>query len=414
MPSSPAKNEFDPVWLAPSDMGMPTAVILEGARTPFGSFGGALKDLHPTELAVLVGRAALQRAGVGEGMIEEIVFGNVFPVDSRSAYLARHVGLAVGLPISIPALTLNRLCGSGMEAVVYAAMNILLGRTRVALAGGAENMSMTPYLAHGVRWGTKMGDSNLEDLLQGGLTDQRVNMAMGETAENLAHLHEITRDEQDQWALVSQKRAEAARDAGRLAEEITPVEITSRKGTVLFEHDEFIRGGAVEARLSLLRPAFAEGGTVTAGNSSGINDGASAVVIASEEFALEKKMRPLARIRGWASHGCAPDQMGIGPVQAIPAALDLAGLSLAEMDLIEVNEAFAAQFLAVKKLLNLDAERTNVNGGALAIGHPLGASGNRVLLTLCKELARREARYGVASLCIGGGQGIAMVVENIR
>ena len=393
---------------------MPTAVILDGARTPFGSFGGALKDLHPTELGILAGRAALRRASVPEGNVDEIIFGNVLPVDSRSAYLARHVGLGVGLPISSPALTVNRLCGSGMEAVVQATMNILLGRTAVALAGGAENMSMAPYLAHGMRWGSKLGDARLEDMLQGGLTDRKVNMVMGETAENLARLHSISREEQDAWALTSQTRAEAARDAGRLAEEIEPVEISTRAGPVPFEHDEFIRGSAAGSKLAGLRAAFIEDGSVTAGNSSGINDGASAIVVSSEQYAQEKGLRPLARIRGWASHGCAPDQMGVGPVQAIPAALDYAGLSLAEMDLIEVNEAFAAQFLAVQKLLNLDPERTNVNGGAVAIGHPLGASGNRVLLTLCKELARRGARYGVASLCIGGGQGIAMVVENMR
>ncbi len=392
---------------------MPGAVLLDGARTPFGTFGGSLKDLHPIELGTLAARAALERARVPEGDVSEIIFGNVLPVDSRSAYLARHIGLGVGLPIGSPALTVNRLCGSGLEAVAQAAANILLGRTRVALAGGTENMSLAPYLAHGLRWGVRMGDAPLEDLLSGGLTDRWAKMIMGETAENLARLHDISRGEQDEWALISQTRAERARNEGLLAQEIVPVELKTHSGTTTFAADEFIRGAAAGEKLPGLKPAFAKDGTVTAGNSSGINDGASAVVVASEEYASEKGLKPLARIRGWASHGCSPDQMGIGPVQAIPAALDFAQLSLADMDLIEVNEAFAAQFLAVKKLLRLDGERTNVNGGAVAIGHPLGASGNRVLLTLCRELARRGGKYGIASLCIGGGQGIAMVVENI-
>ncbi len=393
---------------------MQAAVILDGIRTAFGSFGGALKDRTPEELGAAVTAHIIGKTGVSAAEVDEIIFGNVLPTGSESIYLARHIGLKAGLPVAVPALTVNRLCGSGMEAVAQAAMQIGLGRARLAVAGGVENMSQVPYLATGARWGNRFGSVAMIDLLLEGLTDSYVQMPMGMTAENLAREYSISREEQDEWAAISQRRAETATASGRLAEEIMPLTVREKKQETIFERDEFIRGAASAAGLGALRPAFDKEGTVTAGNASGINDGASCVLVASEDFAARQGHKPLARILGWAAAGCAPDQMGIGPVHAIPAALKFAGLELKQMDLIEVNEAFAAQFLAVQKKLNLDKERTNVNGGAIAIGHPLGASGNRVLLTLCKELRRRQLRYGVASLCIGGGQGIAMVVEAIH
>jgi acetyl-CoA C-acetyltransferase len=390
---------------------MAVAFILDGLRTPFGNFGGAFKDLHPTELGRIVTGGLLKKTGTPPDAIAEVFFGNVLPADSSSIYLARHIALGAGLPVETPALTVNRLCGSGMEAVVQAAQGILLGRFDLALAGGVESMSSAPYLATGARWGNRLGTSSLEDALLEGLTDRHVNLPMGCTAENLAADFEISREAQDEYAARSQTLTEAARDAGRLAAEILPVSVPARKADVLVEHDEFIRGKAGSAGLAKLRPAFQNDGTVTAGNASGINDGASVTLIASKEAAGRSGLRPLAKIAGFGVAGCAPDRMGIGPAFAIPRALNMAGLELKDMDLIEINEAFAAQYLAVEKTLGLDRERTNVNGGAIALGHPLGASGNRVLLTLCKELERRGGRYGVASLCIGGGQGIAMVVE---
>ena len=393
---------------------MSTPVIIDGLRTPFGSFGGSLKDINPTEMGRMVVSDLLNKTGVSADDIQELFFGNVIPTSSESIYLARHIGLKAGLPVGTPALTLNRLCGSGMEAAVQAASGVLLGRFDCALAGGVENMSQSPYLAKGARWGNTYGDSSLEDMLWNGLVDAHVGLPMGGTAENLVEAYGISREEQDEWAGISQSRAEKARDEGRLGEEITPVKLKSRKGEIVFEHDEFIRGAAGTEKLPALKPVFKkEGGTVTAGNASGINDGASALLIASEEFAQAKGLQPLARIRGFASRGCEPDKMGIGPAHAVPAALRHAGLDMKDMDLIEINEAFAAQYLAVQKELKLDPEKSNVNGGAIALGHPLGASGNRVLLTLCKELKRRGDKYGVASLCIGGGQGIAMVVESM-
>lgn len=392
---------------------MPHALLIDGIRTPFANFGGSLGGAHPTDMGIHVTKALLERTGAHPADVEELIFGNVLLVDSRSPYLARHVALGAGLAVSTSALVVNRLCGSGLEAVVQAAVNIQLGRTNLAVAGGSENMSMAPYLATQARWGSKLGDVPLEDLLQGGLTDRRVNMVMGQTAERLASKHSISREEQDAWALTSQTRAEAAIQSGKFAEEIAPVELPGRKGPTLFSTDEFVRGAAAGEKLASLRPVFEKEGTVTAGNASGINDGASAMLVASEDYARDRQLKPLARIVAWASQGCEPAEMGIGPAVAIPAALKFAGLKLDQMDLVEVNEAFAAQYLAVQKTLSLDPQRTNVNGGAIAIGHPLGASGNRVLLTLCRELARRGGKYGVASLCIGGGQGIAMVVENL-
>lgn len=385
--------------------------ILDGARTAFGSFGGTIKDLSAIDLGVLAANEALSRSGVQATDIEESIWGNVVPSSKDAIYLARHIGLKVGAPISSPALTLNRLCGSGMEAIIQAYRRIILNEADCILAGGAESMSQAPYVVRNARFGAKYGNTEFEDSLAQGLTDLYVNLPMGNTAENLADQYKISREEQDNWALISQSRAEAATKSGLLKEEIVSITIPGKK-PIVFEQDEFIRGAESKDKLPGLKPAFKKDGSVTAGNASGINDGASAVIVASESFAKKAGKEPIAIIKGFGISGCDPAKMGIGPAHAIPKALKMAGLSLKDMGLVEVNEAFAAQYLAVQKELSLDPAITNVNGGAIAIGHPLGASGNRVSLTLAYEMRRRKVRYGVASLCIGGGQGIALVLEN--
>ncbi|QSO52573.1 acetyl-CoA C-acetyltransferase [Alicyclobacillus curvatus] len=392
---------------------MKTVYLLDGARTPFGTYGGSLSSETATRLGALAGVEALRRAGVTPSQVDNVVFGNVIQSHNGAAYLARHVGLTVGVPETVPALTVNRLCGSGMQSVVTAAKDILLGDSRVALAGGAESMSLTPYLLRGARFGYRMGDNAAVDMLNEVLTDCHSGYPMGITAENLALKYEITRTEQDEFALTSQKRAAAARHSGRLAEEIVPVSVKGRKGEVLVEHDEHIREDASLEAMAKLRPAFQKDGTVTAANSSGINDGAGAVVLASEDACAEHGWTPLAKIVSYGVVGVDPAYMGIGPVPAIRLALLNAGLTMDEIALWEVNEAFASQYLSVERELELPRDRTNVNGGAIALGHPVGASGARLLLTLAYELRHRRERYGVASLCIGGGQGIAMVIENL-
>lgn len=389
---------------------MENAVIIDGVRTGFGSFGGSLKDISPVNLGVEVSKAALERANTKAEDVEEIIFGNVVPAGKDAIYLARHIGLKSGLKVETPALTVNRLCGSGMESIVLATRKVLLGENQVVLAGGVESMSQAPYVVRNARWGVRYGSAEFEDSLSQGLTDMYVEMPMGITAENLADEYKISREEQDEWAGISQERAEKATTNGTLKEEIVPVTIPGKKPFV-FEKDEFIKGAAGKEKLPQLKPAFKKDGTVTAGNASGINDGASAVIVASKSYA-EKAGKTLAIIKGFGHSGCEPAKMGIGPALAIPKALKQAGLELKDIGLIEVNEAFAAQFLAVKKALDLNPDITNVNGGAIAIGHPLGASGNRVTLTLAYEMRRRKVKYGVASLCIGGGQGIALVLEN--
>ena len=390
---------------------MTSAVIIDGMRSPFGNFGGFLRDITPADLAAHVVQAVIRRAGLPARELQEIVLGNVLQTDGQSAYVARHAALKAGMDMRVPALTVNRLCGSGLESVVIAASNILLGHTQTAVAGGVETMSRVPHTTQAIRRGVKMGNLELEDMLTNGLFDSMAGVAMGGTAENLAVDYSISREKQDEWALISQTRAEKAREAGYFAEEIAPLEVFDGREAVDFTDDEFIKGAAVKDKLPRLKPAFKKDGTVTPGNASGINDGASAVIVTSEEFASSHSLKPMARIRGWASAGCRPDRMGLGPVFAIPVALERAGLKKEDVDLFEINEAFAAQFLAVQEEMDLDPEKTNVNGGAIALGHPLGASGNRVLLTLMRELQRRKKSIGVASLCIGGGQGIAMVVE---
>lgn len=390
---------------------MEQVYILGGLRSAFGNFGGTLKDFSAVDLAVEVTKATFQKLGIDPSIIEESIFGNVIPSGKDGIYLARHIGLKSGVPITSPALTLNRLCGSGMESVVQAAKKIMLGEANAVLAGGVESMSNAPYVVRNARFGVKYGNTEFEDSLAQGLTDVYVELPMGMTAENLSDQYKISREEQDEWATISQERAEEATNKGILKEEITPITIGG-KTPIVFEKDEFVKGKASAAKLSGLKPAFKKDGTVTAGNASGINDGASSLVVTSASEAKKLGKEPLAIVKGWGHSGCEPAKMGIGPALAIPKALKQAGLSLKDMGLVEVNEAFAAQYLAVQKELGLDPKITNVNGGAIAIGHPLGASGNRVTLTLALEMQRRGVKYGVASLCIGGGQGIAIVLEN--
>jgi len=392
---------------------MTEVFIVDGARTAFGSFGGGLKDATARQLGVAAAKGALERSGIDASKVDNVVMGNVIQAHEGAPYLARHVALDAGVPIEAPALTLNRLCGSGLQAVVSATQSIKLGESEVGLAGGAENMSQAPYVSRKARFGIRMGDDKLVDTLSEALTDNRAGCGMGITAENLAEKYSITREDQDAFAATSHQRATHASESGRLEEEIVPVTVETRKGPVEIDKDEHIREGATQEGLSKLKPVFKKDGTVTAANSSGMNDGAAMVAVASEEAVDEEGLEPLGRILSWAVAGVDPDIMGIGPVPSSRLALKRAGLSLDDVDLIEINEAFAAQYLACEEELGLNREKVNVNGGAVAFGHPIGASGARVLLTVLYELKQREKRYGLASLCIGGGQGIAMVVEAV-
>jgi acetyl-CoA acetyltransferase family protein len=392
---------------------MTEVFIVDGARTAFGSFGGGLKDATAHQLGVAAATGALERSGIDASKVDNVVMGNVIQAHEGAPYLARHVALDAGVPIEAPALTLNRLCGSGLQAVVSATQSIKLGESEVGLAGGAENMSQAPYVSRKARFGIRMGNDTLIDTLSEALTDNRAGCGMGMTAENLAEKYGITREDQDAFAATSHQRATHATESGRLEEEIVPVTVETRKGPVEIDKDEHIREGATQEGLSKLKPVFKKDGTVTAANSSGMNDGAAAVVVASEKAVDDEGLEPLGRILSWAVAGVDPDIMGIGPVPSSRLALKRAGLSLDDVDLIEINEAFAAQYLACEEELGLDREKVNVNGGAVAFGHPIGASGTRVLLTVLYELKQREKKYGLASLCIGGGQGIAMVVEAV-
>ena len=389
-------------------------LILSGARTPMGEYGGALRDLSAIELGAIAARAAIERGGISPDQIDHTVVGNAMQTSGDAIYGARHVALKAGVPVDKPALTVNRLCGSGIQSIVSAAQMIQLGEANVALAGGMESMSQAPHVIRGARWGLRLGEGKLEDSLMVALLDTHCGFYMAQTAENLARKHDISREEQDQYALLSQQRAAAAWESGRLKEEVVPVELKTRKGTTLFEQDDHMRPDTTLEGLAKLKPAFSKDGLVTAGNASGIVDGAAALVIADEETARRMETRPLGRIVSWGLAGVPPEIMGIGPVPASQKALAAAGLSLEEIDLVEVNEAFAGQYLAVERELGLDRERTNVNGGAIALGHPLGASGTRLVLTVLMELRRRGKKYGLATACIGGGQGIAMIVEALK
>ncbi len=385
--------------------------IVGGARTALGEYVGALKDLTAVELGAIAAKEALDRTRVSPEEIEHVVMGNAQQTSSDSIYGARHVGLKAGVPQEVPALTVNRLCGSGIQSVVSAAHMMMADEAKVAIAGGMESMSQAPFVVRGAREGLRLGNGKLEDSLMAALLDSHCNLYMANTAERLAEKYGITREESDAYAVRSQQAADAAYKAGKFKDEIVPVELESRKGPVSFDEDDHRRPETTVETLARLRPAFGKDGMVTAGNASGIVDGAAALVVARKDFVEARNLEPLGRVVSWAYAGVPPEIMGIGPVPATTEALEKAGLSLADIDLMEVNEAFAPQYLAVEKELGLDREKTNVNGGAIALGHPLGATGTRLLLTLLLELRRRNGRYGVATACIGGGQGIAMVVE---
>lgn len=387
--------------------------ILGGKRTPMGKYVGALKDVSAIDLGAIAARGALEATGIAPAEIDHTVIGNALQTSGDAIYGARHVALKAGVPFEKPALTVNRLCGSGIQAIVSGAQMIQLGEAQTALVGGMESMSQAPHVIRGARSGFPLGGGQLEDSLMVALLDTYCNTAMAGTAENLARKFEVSRTAQDEYALRSQLEAKRANDAGYFAEEMVPVEIKSRKASTFFATDDHMRPETTLEGLAKLRPAFAKDGFVTAGNASGIVDGAAALVIAGEEFVKAKGAKPWGRIVSWAYAGVEPELMGIGPVPATRLALEKAGLKLGDMDRIEVNEAFAAQYLAVEKELGLDRSRTNVNGGAIALGHPLGATGTRLVLTLLHELHRRGGRYGLATACIGGGQGIAMIVERV-
>jgi acetyl-CoA acetyltransferase family protein len=386
-------------------------VVLGGARTPFGVFMGSLKDVSAIELGAIAARGALERSGVAAKDVDQVFFGNVLQTSKDAIYLARHIALKAGAPIETPALTLNRLCGSGLQAVVSGAQALLLGEATFALVGGAENMSQAPFVVRGARSGLGLGEHKFEDYLWESLTDSYCGCPMSVTAENLARQYHITREQIDAYALRSQQTAKAAQESGLLAEEIVPVEVKDRKGrATLVERDEGIRDTSLEA-LAKLPARFVENGVVTAGNASGINDAGAALVLSTGAVARERGLTPLARIVSWGIVGVDPTIMGIGPAPAIRQALKRADLTVADLDRVEVNEAFSAQYLAVEQELGLDREKTNVNGGAISLGHPLAASGARLSITLINELRRHGLRYGAASLCIGGGQGIAAIFE---
>jgi len=387
--------------------------ILGGKRTPMGEYVGALKDVSAIDLGVVASRGALEAAKVSPSDIDHTVMGNALQTSGDAIYGARHVALKAGIPFDRPALTVNRLCGSGIQSIVSAAQMIQLGEAKTALVGGMESMSQAPHVIRGARSGFALGQGKLEDSLMVALLDTYCNTPMAGTAENLARKFVISREEQDAYALRSQQEAKRAFDAGYLAEEIVPVEVQSRKGTTVVEHDDHLRPETTLEGLAKLKPAFAKDGFVTAGNASGIVDGAAALVIADEDFVKQRDLKPFGRIVSWAYAGVEPEIMGIGPVPATREALEKARLTLSDIDLVEVNEAFAAQYLAVEKELGLDRSRTNVNGGAIALGHPLAATGTRLVLTVLHELHRRNGRYGLATACIGGGQGIAMIVERV-
>ncbi|MCA9740628.1 MAG: acetyl-CoA C-acetyltransferase [Deferribacteres bacterium] len=387
-------------------------VFLSGVRTPFGTFGGTLRDCTAVELGVVAAKEAISRAQVRADQIDHVFFGNVIQSCREAIYMARHIGLQAGCPNETPAVTVNRLCGSGFEAIVQGARMLTLGEANFVLAGGTENMSETPHVIRGARWGLRLNSGKLEDYLWEGLTDPQCGLSMAQTAEKLAEKYGISRQAVDEYAYTSQMRAKAAWDRGDLADEVTPVELPGRKGqSTFFERDEHLRPETTVEALAKLRPYFKADGTITAGNASGIVDGAAAMVLTTAGEAEKHGLQPIGRLVNWGFAGVDPSIMGIGPAPASRNALSRANLQLEEMDLIEVNEAFAPQYLAVEKELGLNRDITNVNGGAIAIGHPLAASGTRLTLTILHELRRRNKKLGLASACIGGGQGAAVIVE---
>jgi acetyl-CoA acetyltransferase family protein len=403
-------------------MSKPDVLILGGARTPMTEYVGALKDVSAIDLGAIASRGAFARTGVKPEWIDHAVFGNVLQTSADAIYGARHVALKAGVPIEVPALTVNRLCGSGIQAAVSGAQMIQLGEASLVLTGGIESMSQAPHVIRGLRAGLKLGQGKLEDSLWEALVDSYCGCAMAITAENCAATYGISREDQDRYALRSQQLADAAWAAGRFADEIVPVPVPDTRGRqrvsdtgrpLVVDRDDHMRPDTTMEILAKLAPAFKKDGTVTAGNASGIVDGGAALLLASREAVEQHQLKPLARLVAWASVGVDPALMGMGPAPATRKALANAGLSLGDIDLIEVNEAFAGQYLAVEKELGLDRDKVNVNGGAIALGHPLGMSGTRLLLTLVLELKRRGKKRGLATACIGGGQGIAAIVETV-
>ena len=393
---------------------MREVVIVSAVRTAIGSFGGSLKDIPAAELGSIVIKEAVNRAGIKPELVEEVVMGNVIQA-GQGQNVARQAAVKAGLPVEVPAMTINKVCGSGLRCVALAAQMIKAGDCDVVIAGGMENMSAAPYAMPGARWGQRMGDGKMVDtMIKDALWDAFNDYHMGVTAENIAKEWGLTREMQDEFALNSQLKAEKAIKEGKFVDEIVPVVIPQRKGEPkVFDQDEFPRFGSTIEKMAKLRPSFIKDGTVTAANASGINDGAAAFVVMSAEKAKELGLKPMAKILSYGSKGLDPDIMGYGPFHATKKALEVAGLTVEDMDLIEANEAFAAQSLAVAKDLNFDMEKVNVNGGAIALGHPVGASGARILVTLLHEMEKRDAKKGLATLCIGGGMGTALVVERV-
>ena len=387
-------------------------VFLSGVRTGYGTFGGSLKDLTAIDLGVAAAKGALARSGLASSDIGHVVFGNALQTSADAIYCARHIGLKSGLPIEVPAVTVNRLCGSGFEAITQGAQLILLGETEAVLCGGTESMSQAPHVVRGARWGIRLGPAvPFEDLLWESLKDPQCGFSMAETAENLAEKYRLSRKDVDEVALASQQRAKQAWDSGVFKDEVVPVPVKKKGQMVDYAADEHMRPDTTLEVLMGLKPYFKKDGVVTAGNASGICDGAAATVIASDALAKAKGAKPLGRLVAWAVAGVEPKYMGIGPAPAARKALAKAGMTLEQMDLVEVNEAFAPQYLAVERELGLDRSRTNVHGGAIAIGHPLASSGTRITIHLLHALRRAGKKYGLGSACIGGGQGAAVIVE---
>src|SRR5688572_3620635 len=387
--------------------------IIAGARTPMADYAGKLKDVPALELGAIAARAALAKASLPPDAVQHVVFGNVLQTSSDAVYGARHVALRAGVPVNVPALTVNRLCGSGIEAAIQGSHQILLGEADVVLTGGTESMSQAPHVIRGLRSGLRLGQGELEDTLWSALLDTHCGCTMAATAENCAAKYDISREAQDEYAMRSQQLASRAWAEGRFTDEVVPVELKTRKGTELFARDDHLRPETTMEVLAKLPTAFNKNGCVTAGNASGIVDGGAALILASETAVHTHGLTPLARLTAWATVGVDPALMGMGPAPATRLVLEKEGLTLGDIDLIEINEAFAAQYLAVEKELGLDRERVNVNGGAIALGHPLGMTGTRLLLTLALELRRRAFTRGLASACFGGGQGIAAIIETV-
>ena len=392
---------------------MKPVYIISGVRTAIGDFGGALKDIPPAKLGSLVIAEAVKRAGLSPEAVQHVVMGNVIPSEPKDAYLARVAAVNAGVPVAAPALTLNRLCGSAVQAIVSAAQMITLGECGIAVAGGAESMTRSPHHVTMARFGQKMGDMKMIDALTAVLSDPFEGMHMGITAENVAADYQITRKMQDELAVLSHQRAAWAQVEGRFDAQILPVEVKDRNGMRLFNRDEHVRADASMEGMEKLSPAFLVDGTVTAGNASGINDGAAAVVLASQTAVEAHEITPWARILGWGHAGVAPDRMGIGPIKAVPIALERAGLSVDQIDVIESNEAFAAQACAVAQTLGFDPDKVNPNGSGISLGHPVGATGAILTVKALYELERIDGRYGLITMCIGGGLGIAMVIERL-